>query len=55
MMTNSSEYNRLMTLNQRVKNNTAEKVERDEFFDLLYKHGHISKKQYDDYHKGRNI
>lgn len=55
MMTESSEYNRLMTLNQKVKNDTASKAERDQFFDLLYKHGHISKKQYDDYRNGRNI
>ena len=55
MMTKSSEYSRLMTLNQRVKNNTANKAEKDELFELLYKHGHISKKQYEDYQKGRNI
>ncbi|NVO08487.1 MAG: hypothetical protein HXX16_00865 [Bacteroidales bacterium] len=52
---NSIDYNRLMALNQKVKNSSASNAERDELMSLLYRNNSITKKQYDDYIAGRNI
>ncbi len=48
------DYQRLMTLNQKVKTNVASKVERDEYMLLLFENNSITKNQFDDYKAGRN-
>ena len=52
---NNINYDRLLVLNLKVKNNSASNSERDELMNLLYKNNSITKKQYDDYIAGRNI
>lgn len=52
---NNMNYDRLLVLNQKVKNNSASNSEKDELMSLLYKNNSITKKQYEDYLQGRNI
>jgi hypothetical protein len=48
------DYNRLIYLNQRIKDNTASKVERDEYMEILYRNGNLKKEQYEKYKSGQN-
>lgn len=48
-------YQRLLSLSQKVKAGHANKSEKDEYMDLLYKNKSITIKQYNDYKAGRNV
>lgn len=52
---NRIDYDRLLELNQKVRNNTATQEEKDELMDLLFANGSITQKQYNDYRSGRNV
>ncbi|MCZ2129698.1 MAG: hypothetical protein LC109_05460 [Bacteroidia bacterium] len=52
---NNIDYQRLLTLNQKVSSNSATQAEKDELMLLLYRNNSITRKQYDDYLAGRNI
>ena len=51
---NSGDIQRIFDLNQKLKDKTATKLEKDEYMGLLYKNHSITKKQFDDYKLGRN-
>jgi hypothetical protein len=44
----------MLTLNQKIKDKTATKIEKDEYMKLLFQNGSVTKKQYNDYLQGRN-
>jgi hypothetical protein len=52
---NNIDYTRLLTLNQKVQQNSATNLEKDELMSLLYRNNSITRKQYDDYKSGQNI
>lgn len=47
-------YQKLLSLSQKVKAGEANKAERDEYMELLFQNGSITPKQYNDYTAGRN-
>jgi hypothetical protein len=49
MVANKFDYNRLIYLNQKIKDNSATKPEKDEYMNILYDNGNISQEQYDSY------
>lgn len=49
MAGNSLDYNRLIYLTGRIKNNTASKAETDEYMSMLYRNGNITQQQYNNY------
>lgn len=44
----------MLTLNQKIKDKTATKTEKDEYMKLLFQNGSVTRKQYNDYLQGRN-
>ena len=48
-------YQRLLSLSQKVKTGQANKAEKDEYMELLYQNNSITAKQYNDYKSGRNV
>lgn len=54
-MGTSTDYSRILFLNNKIKGNTASKNEKDEYMQLLYKNGNITKKQLDDYYSSQSI
>ncbi len=48
------DYNKLQYLSNKVKNNTATQIEKDEYMVLLYNNGSITKNQYDTYINDKN-
>lgn len=51
---NSGDIQRIFELNQKLRDKTATKLEKDEYMGLLFKSHSITKKQFDDYKLGRN-
>jgi hypothetical protein len=51
---NSADIQKMLTLNQKIKDKTATKIEKDEYMKLLFQNGSVTKKQYNDYLQGRN-
>lgn len=49
------DFERLSYLGERVKKGDSSKAEKDEFMELLYQNGSITKTQYDDYKANRNL
>lgn len=49
MAANNLDYNRLIELNQKINNNNATSLEKDEYMLALFNNGSISKEQYDKY------
>lgn len=54
MVGNSADIQKMLTLNQKIKDKTATKIEKDEYMKLLFQNGSVTKKQYNDYLQGRN-
>ena len=52
---NGIDYQRLLFLSNKVKSGQANKSEKDEYMDLLFRNRSITQKQYDDYRAGRNV
>jgi hypothetical protein len=52
---NGIDYQRLLSLSNKVKSNQASKPEKDEYMNLLYHNDSITQKQYNDYKQGRNV
>jgi hypothetical protein len=48
-------YQRLLSLSQKVKTGQASKAEKDEYMNLLYQNNSLTDKQYKDYKAGRNV
>ena len=48
------DYNRLQYLNNRIKKGLATNSEKDEYMNLLYDNGSITKNQYDKYFSNRS-
>lgn len=51
---NEIEYQKLLELKQLIDNNQATNEQKREYVELLYKNGHISRKQYEDYLSNKN-
>ncbi|WKZ64801.1 MAG: hypothetical protein QY325_08465 [Flavobacteriales bacterium] len=51
---NQLDYMRLATLGEKVRAGSATNQERDEYMELLYRNGSITRQQYNDYRAGRN-
>jgi len=51
---NNLEYNRLLELKKLIRDGQANKAEKKEYMDLLYKNGNITKEQYDNFLKNQN-
>ncbi|MEM8894698.1 MAG: hypothetical protein AAGC88_08980 [Bacteroidota bacterium] len=49
------DYERLLHLNNRVKEGTSTRQEQDELMKLLYDNESITEKQYNDYRRGQNV
>lgn len=54
MVGNSEDIQKMLTLNQKIKDKTATKTEKDEYMKLLFQNGSVTRKQYNDYLQGRN-
>ena len=54
MLASKIDYNRLIQLNQRIKDKVATKAEKNEYMLMLYRNGNISKSQYDKYLTEKN-
>ena len=48
------DYFKLQQLSDKVKNNSATQIEKDEYMVMLYNNGSISKSQYDKYLNDKN-
>ena len=55
MQIENKNMDRLLDLNQKVKNNSATKLETDEYMKYLYDNDSITLKQYNDYKSGRDV
>ncbi len=53
-MKSNINYPRFLELNEKIKSNTATQVEKNEYMEILYKNGDISKNQYDEFKKQNN-
>lgn len=47
-------YPRFLELNEKIKLNTATQIEKNEYMEILYNNGDISKNQYEEYKKQNN-
>lgn len=54
-MQEKNNADRLLFLNQKVKNRTATNEETEEYMNFLYMNGSITPKQYQDYKSGKNV
>lgn len=54
MGTGNNNYTRISQLGEKIKNNTATPLERDEYMTLMYNTGLIGKEQYDQYLANKN-
>ncbi|MBL8002306.1 MAG: hypothetical protein JNL05_10125 [Flavobacteriales bacterium] len=50
----SLDYQRLALLGNKVRGGSATKPEKDEYMELLYRNGSVTKQQISDYRAGRN-
>jgi len=51
---NNSEFQRLLDLKELINNKQASKEDKKEYMKLMFEHGHITKKQYEDYISNSN-
>jgi len=51
---NNYEYNRLLQLKDLIDRKVASKTQKNEYMDILYRNGNISKRQYDNYLADQN-
>jgi hypothetical protein len=54
MTAQNVDYKRLIYLNQKIKDHQATKAERDEYMEILYRNGNLTRDQYEKYKIGQN-